>query len=404
MSVPGSPSLRQRGALAAVLLLGLAGCAGQKADYASREADAVKIDLISVTPDYIQQQQMLSKAFDEQNDTIKSALATLNTQSKEQATSYRYIIGPADVLLISVPTIVSFNAANAPGVLGEQGQGYTVYDDGSIYLPFSGSVKVAGLTLREAQEQIVASLSKYLRAPQVIVAIREYRSQRVMVTGQLQKPGYQPITDVPLTVLGAVSNAGGISALRGQRDPRPVGGNVQQNQIPAEFPDLSHVMLKREGKVYELDVESILANGDVSQDVLLRDGDVVVVPATRRSSVVVMGEVLRPALYEVTRDDSSLAQVLMAAGGINQLTANARRVYVIRGDFKRPTIFQVDARSPDALLLAQKFVMEPKDVVFVAEAPIARWNRALQQILPTVQGLLSTAIIANTVDDLKQGN
>lgn len=405
MFAPECVSSPWRAAVAAALLLGLSACAGQKADYGSREADRVQVELIAITPEYIAQLQMVKKTASDNSELVQSALATLNSQSKELSSAYRYIIGPADVLLISVPTIVSFNAVSTPGVLGEQGQGYTVYDDGTIYLPYSGPVKVAGLTLREAQEQIVASLSKYLRSPQVIVSIREYRSQRVMVTGQLQKPGYQPITDVPLTVLGAVSNAGGVGALRGQRDPRQVGSTLQQTQvIPPEFPDLSRVLLKREGKIYELDVDSILADGDVSQDVLLRDGDVVVVPPTRRSSVVVMGEVLRPALYEVTRDDTSLAQMLMAAGGINQMTANARRVYVIRGDFRRPTIFQVDARSPDALLLAEKFTLEPKDVVYVAEAPIATWNRALQQILPTVQGLLSTAIIANTVDDLKNNS
>ena len=390
--------------VAAVLLASLGACAGQTADYASRSAEDVKVDLVPITPAYLQQQQALTQAQAAREQLAKSNLTSPDASAPGLAAVYRYVIGPADVLLISVPTIVSFNAASAPSVLGEQGQGYTVYDDGTIYLPFSGPVEVAGLTLREAQHRIVTALSKYLRAPQVIVSIREYRSQRVMVTGQLQKPGYQPVTDVPLTLLGAISNAGGISELRGRRDPRALGGATQQNQIPAEFPDLSRVMLKRGGKSYELDVDRILAAGDISQDVVLRDGDVVVVPPTRRTAVVVMGEVLRPALYEVAADDTSLAQMLMAAGGINQLTANAQRVYVIRGDFQRPTIFQVDLRSPDALLLAQKFPIEPKDVVYVAEAPVARWNRALQQILPTVQGLLSTAVIANTIDNLDDGN
>lgn len=403
MSVPESASLRLRPALAAALLLGLVGCAGQKAGYGSREADAVKIDLISITPDYIQQQQKLTKAYADQQALVDEEVLGLDVQSKDLTSTYRYRIGPADVLEIAVPTIVSFNAPSAPTMLGDQGQGYTVYDDGTIYLPFTGPVKVSGLTLREAQDRIVAALSKYLRSPQVLVGVKEFRSQRVMVTGQLQKPGYLPITDVPLTLLGAISSAGGISELRGRQDPRPVGGNTQLNQAgPAEFPDLSRVVLKRAGQTYELNVEDILIAGDVAKDLLLKHGDVVVVPPTRRASIVVLGEVVRPALFEVTPENTSLAQVLMAAGGINQLTANARRVYVIRGDFARPTIFQIDARSPDALLLAQRFSIAPRDVVFVAEAPIARWNRALQQILPTVQGLLSTAVIVNTVDNLDE--
>ena len=395
-------TMPQRAVIAMVVAVMVAGCAGQKATYSSSSAAPVDVDLVQITPAYLRQQQALSKAFQGQQELIQANLDKLDAQSRESAADYRYVIGKADVLLISVPTIVSFNAGNAPGVLGEQGQGYTVFDDGTIYLPFTGPVRVGGLTLREAQARIVEALSKYLRNPQVIVAVREFRSQRVMVTGQLQKPGYQPVTDVPLTLVGAISNAGGIAELRGGRDPRPVGASAQQNQAVAEFPDLRRVVLKRAGKNYELNVAEILSSGDVNRDTLLRDGDVVVVPSSRRAGVIVMGEVVRPALFEVTPDDTSLAQVLMAAGGINQLTANARRVYVIRGDFSKPTIYQIDARSPDAMLLASGFPVEAKDVIFVAEAPVARWNRALQQILPSLQGLLSTAVIINTVDNLQE--
>ena len=266
-------------------------------------------------------------------------------------------------------------------------------------------MKVAGLTLREAQETIVHKLGTFLKTPQVVVSVKEYRSQRVMVTGQVEKPGYQPITDVPLTLLGAVSFAGGISELRGRSDTRAVGFNrTSQNVVPAEFPDLARVTLRRRGMQYTIDLKKILGDGDISRDIRLENGDVVVVPPTQRANVFVLGEVVNPALVEIRKGDTDLAQVLMAGGSINQLSANPRRIYVIRGDFNGPTIYQLNSKHPDAFLLAQQFQMEPQDVVFVAQSPVGYWNQQLQQILPTVQGLLSTAVIVNTVDNLSNNN
>ena len=153
-------TMPQRAVIAMVVAVMVAGCAGQKATYSSSSAAPVDVDLVQITPAYLRQQQALSKAFQGQQELIQANLDKLDAQSRESAADYRYVIGKADVLLISVPTIVSFNAGNAPGVLGEQGQGYTVFDDGTIYLPFTGPVRVGGLTLREAQARIVEALSK----------------------------------------------------------------------------------------------------------------------------------------------------------------------------------------------------------------------------------------------------
>lgn len=384
-------------------LLAMSGCAGQNAPYANRAEQNPQVELIPVTPAYIREQRTLSTAFLKQQELIQLGMESLGRQSRALASDYKYVIGPADLLLISVPTIVSFNSGGSSN-LGEQGQSYTVFDDGTIFLPYTGPVRVGGLTLREAQSKVVEALSKYLRQPQVVVAVREYRSQRVLVTGQLSKPGYVPITDVPLTLIGSIAAAGGATEVRGGKDPRPVGGSTTGQQVREEIPDLEHVILKRDGQSYEVNVSAILASGDVNRDVLLKNGDVVVVPPTRRGAVAIMGEVMRPALFEVAAEDTNLAQVLMAAGGFNQLTANAERVYVIRGDFSKPTVFQVNAKSPDAMLLAQQFPIESKDVIFVSLAPIAKWNRALQQVLPSLQSLLSTAIFVDRVDAIANDN
>eukprot|EP00456_Euglypha_rotunda_P092258 TRINITY_DN9714_c0_g1_i17.p1 TRINITY_DN9714_c0_g1~~TRINITY_DN9714_c0_g1_i17.p1 ORF type:complete len:104 (+),score=17.17 TRINITY_DN9714_c0_g1_i17:105-416(+) len=101
------------------------------------------------------------------------------------------------------------------------------------------------------------------------------------------------------------------------------------------------------------------------------------------------------------KDSTDLAKALTVTGGINQLTANPSRVYVIRGDAQKPLVYQVDASQPDAMLLAQRFNLLPNDIVYVAEAGTTRWNRGLQRMMPTIQGLLTTAVVTRTIDNLR---
>ncbi|WP_084197598.1 polysaccharide biosynthesis/export family protein [Solimonas soli] len=387
--------LLRRAAFIGACLLGilLSGCAGMSAPYNSGSLERNKEpEVLTLTPDLLLNMKT-------QADAAANAPATLPSSDRS---TYRYRIQPNDILKISVPSVVIFNSpGDARIVNGNTDDGFTVYDDGTVYLPFGGYVPVAGATPAEAQARVIKALSTYLKTGQVVVAVADFRSQRVMVTGQVQKPGYQPITDVPLTLIAAISASGGILQLRGQQDPRAITTAAAQIQTStAEYPDLKHVLLKRGDVQYVVDVEKMLKTGDVREDFILQDGDVVIVPPLKHDVLFVLGEVIRPALVEVSHGDANLAKVLVAAGGINQLSANARRIYIIRGDFEDPKIYQLDSRHPDALLLAQKFELQGNDIVYVAEAPIGRWNRALSQILPTLQGLLSTAVIVNTVDNL----
>lgn len=370
---------------------GLSGCVGMSAPYERKTIQPEEIELIPVTGELL-----LKMAEDNGANAMPAPPPPPGTEE------YRYLIGPGDVLQISVPSIVSFNSGSNVTVFGDSGQTYNVFDDGTIYLPYSGAVKVGGLSLKEVQDAVVKGLSGYLRSPQVLVTVKEFRSQRVMVTGQVEKPGYIPVTDVPMTLIGALSTVGGITERRGSTDPRVVGSSLQgSGQGAEEYPDLRNVVLRRNNQRYRIDVTALLASGNAGQDPVLQDGDVVVVPSALRANAFVLGEVARPGLLEIDRNDTDLADLVMYAGGINQLSANPSRVYVIRGDYRKPTVYQVDASRPDAFLLAQKFRIRPNDVVYVSEAGATRWNRSLSQIMPTIQSLLSTAIVANTVDDLQ---
>ena len=97
-------------------------------------------------------------------------------------------------------------------------------------------------------------------------------------------------------------------------------------------------------------------------------------------------------MYSVRKDSKCNVENIMFVG-FNETTVNPSRIYVIRGEYDKPKIYRLDASSPDALLLATQFPLKPKDVVYVASTDIARWNRIIQQILPTIQTLWQTKVL-----------
>lgn len=312
---------------------------------------------------------------------------------------WTYRVGPGDILDISIPSIASVPGAVATGPYAatrEPDRGYTVAPDGTIYLPYEGPLKVQGSTIRQVQDQVVQSLSRFIKIPQVSVSVKEFRSQKVLVAGQVPKPGYLQVTDVPLTLVGALTLAGSTPQLRSDLVARSLTAQAQLQGAQPESGDYSRVRITRGGKAETVDVHALLRSGDLRQDPLLLDGDVVYVSPVDRNYVYVMGEVRTPAVLEIVERRTSLAEVLMASGGVNQLSAKAERVYVIRGQLDKPDVFQLNANEADAILLADAFVVQPRDVVYVAEANISRWNRFLSQLAPTLQTLITGGIFANT--------
>lgn len=99
-------------------------------------------------------------------------------------------------------TGVTNNSSNNPVI--------SVQIDGTIFFPYVGRLKVEGLTLDETQEAITARLSRYVKNPQVTVQVSKFRNRNAFVLGEVKAPGMQPLTDKPLSLMEAISSAGGI--------------------------------------------------------------------------------------------------------------------------------------------------------------------------------------------------
>jgi polysaccharide export outer membrane protein len=279
-----------------------------------------------------------------------------------------YRIGVHDVLDITVwdhPELTSPTGQQRPTDL----TGHIVQDDGTLFFPYVGLIQAAGKTVGEVREMLISGLSKYIENLQLGVRVIAYRSQRVYIVGEVKNPGIQAVSDIPLTIAEAINRSGGLT-------PKA---------------DLAHVTISRGGKTFPIDLLSLYEDGDISQNLLLKDGDVLNVPDRSYNKIFVLGEVLKPFSQFLNKGRMTLAEALSDAGGVNFSTANPEQIYVIRGAAPKPEIFHLDATSPDALILADRFPLQARDVVYVDTSGVARWGRIINQILPSAYFLSNTA-------------
>lgn len=247
--------------------------------------------------------------------------------------------------------------------------GTVVAEDGTIFFPYVGVIQVAGLTTRQVRDVLASKLAKYIEKIQLDVRMAQFRSKRVYVVGEVARPGTQEITDIPMTILEAVNRAGGFTTEA----------------------DYSRVLLTRRGTTYRVDIQLMYEHGATEQNALLEPGDIVNVSDRSYNKIFVLGEVNKPGSLIMNKKRSTLAEALGDAGYINQDKANPRWIYVMRGDSDTPELFHLDGRTPDAMLLADRFPLRPRDIVYVDAADLVRWNRVISNILPTANMLNITS-------------
>lgn len=205
-----------------------------------------------------------------------------------------YFIGAYDVLNIYVWNHPEFNPPQGATAM-EQGSnakfnptiapsGFLVSAQGYIFFPMVGYIYVEGKTVEQVRDELIVSLKKYIRKPQIDVRVTGFRSRKVYVMGEVARPGLQPLTDLPMSIVDAINLAGGM------------------------IPD----------------------------------------------------------------------------------SADPTHIFVIRGDYREPTVYWLNAHSPSALILGENFHLQPRDVIYVPTAGITLWNRAISQVLPTIQTLWFT--------------
>ncbi|ATJ82652.1 polysaccharide export protein [Halomonas beimenensis] len=363
--------------VAVLVMVGLAGCAFAPGSHFANNMETAPVDdLVDVEP------ITLGLVNSQENGPSDAALRRLSEEQRAALDDYDYRIGKGDVLNITVYDHPELTIP-AGGERSAVESGNSVHQDGTIFYPYVGRVQVEGKTVAEVRHIISRRLAEYIAEPQVEVRVAAFNSQDVLVTGEVREPGRLPITNVPMTLLDAIGMTGGL--------------NPEANW--------HGVQLTRDGETRTISLYDMLNRGNLSQDLLLKDGDVLHVPDLGDQKVFVMGEVGEPQALPMGRSRMTLTEALSRAGSFNEAQADASGIFVFRRNLQRDdklaTVYQLDARNAAAMVLGTQFRLEPTDVVYVTTTPLGRWNRVINQLLPTVTAVYQVTRAANDANDLR---
>ncbi|MEP5152705.1 polysaccharide biosynthesis/export family protein, partial [Planktotalea sp.] len=167
-----------------------------------------------------------------------------------------YEIGIGDVVLLSTPN-AGGSIEQLSGLLAAQNsrQGYTVQDDGAVNIPNVGRVRIANLSIEDAEAELFQRLVENQFDPTFSLEISQFNSRRVSVGGAVAAPNVLPITLTPLRLSEALAAVGGVSA-------------------PDQ--DFASVRIYRNGTLYQIPLATLYERSDLLATRLI-DGDAVFV-------------------------------------------------------------------------------------------------------------------------------
>lgn len=275
---------------------------------------------------------------------VVSLMAAASTMSAtRQQSAQNYVIGPKDV--------VSIVCLDDPALTGK----FTVEADGTFTVPYIGVVKAAELTVREFEEAVKKSLKegRFFTNPRISVSIDQYRSQYVILMGEVGKPGVYPLTG-GMTLLDLIAQSGALTPAasgtilivpaRASRAEQPADGLTPGGGTP-----------NADSGIIRADL-SQLQRGILDRTIELHDGDTVIAPQAER--VYILGEVKSPGAHPV-QATTTVQQLLALAGG-QTVDANLNKIKItrfekgVRVEFKNVKLTEI-VKPGDTVIVPAKF-------------------------------------------------
>tara|TARA_B110000858_G_scaffold196012_1_gene253759 strand:+ start:162 stop:1313 length:1152 start_codon:yes stop_codon:yes gene_type:complete len=282
---------------------------------------------------------------------VKELKYSINEFSNIYNYRYEYAVGSSDV--------ISINLTDTDDIDGS----YIISPNGNIDLPFVGKINIDNLTLTEVKKKIISILKKYYKSYDLQIKIEEFNSSKVYIIGAVKNQLTINLNQKPIKLIDA--------AIQANYDPNSVDKNYGNKGL-----------LRRDNQVYKIDINNIFESTDAKNNFYLKKNDVLFVDRNS-DALLVFGEVTKPGVY-FPNLDYSLTELISSAG-LNNLTSNASKVYVIREDydaFLKINVFKLNIKNPINLVVGKRFMLQPKDIVFIPPTGLVKWNRVISLLTP----------------------
>jgi polysaccharide export outer membrane protein len=356
---------------------------------------AENIQLINLTPEAVRQINMRQKL-------------PLFSSELPVRTSKGAILGAGDSLEVSVieaPPATLFGTGGGDFKGGSMGTSrlttlpeQVINAEGSINIPFAGQLSVAGLRVRDVEEQIASQLREKANQPQILVRQTRNATSHVTVMGEVQASIRMPLTAANERLLDALAAAGGLR--------QPV------NKVM--------IQITRGVTLVALPLETIIA--DPRQNVRLQAGDVVTA-LSQPLSFTALGATGKNEEINFEAKGITLAQALARAGGLADSRSNSRGVFIFRFEDaalaaripgaapkpaklpkgadprKTPVIYSLNLRDPGSFFIAKSFPMKDGDTLYISNAPAAEVQKFMNIVTtvayPIMSGVTTSAVLGN---------
>ena len=314
---------------------------------------------------------LVAQGQEQEKPKLDLRVETVATKLPAPPKSYR--IGINDVLDVRVPGLPDFGGDLTRA--DARAFGFTVLEDGKVYLPFIGGVPAADRSALEVQRDVSERLKKFVKEPFVSVRVLRYDSQKFFVLGGVNEPGAFPVDGIT-TLLQGLGDAKGIR-----------GGS-----------DIERAFVVRGRTLLPISLGDLLLRGDTSRNIVMQHGDLVYVPGEIRQEVYVLGEVVRPGRVPISPfRPLTLAAALAEAGGIDRLNASRKEIRVFRGSWQAPKSFTVTEQ--DVNRYGAHIRLRSGDIIHVAPRGLATWSRTLTLMFSWSSDAANLAIAANAVSN-----
>ena len=305
-----------------------------------------------VTIDVIEIQNLNENQINKINSSeIKEFQYSISEFPKIYNYKYEYALDTSDV--------ISINLTDTDDIDGT----YIVDPVGNIDLPFVGKINIKDLTLSQTKDKLTTVLKQYYKSYDLQISVEEFNSSKVYILGAVRNQITIDLDQKPIRLIDAAIQA-----------------NYNPNAADKNFGNKG--LLRRDDQVYKIDINKIFKSTDNKDNFYLKKNDVIFVDRNY-DALHVFGEVSKPGIYFPNLDYSITE--LISSAGINQLTADASKVYIIREDyntFLKVNVFKIDISKPVNLVLGKRFKLKPKDIIYIPPTKLVKLNRVISLLIP----------------------